>query len=260
MIQNRSAASGWRGATTITTLASAGSSGKHSGNILRSLASNSCEPRGLAINPVGQNGQRERRDRPPVHPPALVLRHRLDSRLVEACILRRLRHLCRFLEFGRGSPASSSTSLSPWTVGSQSFEVGACRATRRWRAVLAPKLAVLSVLEQPVRLGHSDKMERFIFTVIREAELTSATWDTIWRMFLWSTDVMLGRSRLRKMERCGPRPRRGKCWRKVEVLRHPKQRERQHVLALHSQHRDSRLVVHRSHKPSNSQDARVSGA
>ena len=32
------------GATTSTTLASAGSSGKHSGNILRSLASNFCEP------------------------------------------------------------------------------------------------------------------------------------------------------------------------------------------------------------------------
>ena len=42
-------------------------------------------------------------------------------------------------------------------------------------------------------------MERFIFTVIREAELTSATWDTIWKKFQWSMDVMLGRSRLRKM-------------------------------------------------------------
>ena len=56
-------------------------------------------PRGLAINPVRLSGQRERRDRPPVHPPAFVFRHRLDSRLVEACILRRLRHLRRFLEF-----------------------------------------------------------------------------------------------------------------------------------------------------------------
>ena len=44
--------------------------------------------------------------------------------------------------FGRGSPASSSTSLSPWTLGSHSFEDGACRTTRRWRVVLAPKLAV----------------------------------------------------------------------------------------------------------------------
>ena len=35
-----------QGATTITTLASAGSSGKHSGNILRSLASNFCGPAG----------------------------------------------------------------------------------------------------------------------------------------------------------------------------------------------------------------------
>ena len=145
-----------QGATTITTLASAGSSGKHSGNIFRSLASNFCEPRGLAINPVGQNGQCERRDRPPVHPPAFVLRHRLDSRLVEACILRRLRHLRRFLEFGRGSPASSLTSLPPWTLGSHSFEDGACRTTRRWPAVLAPKFAVRSVLEQLVWLGHND--------------------------------------------------------------------------------------------------------
>ena len=102
-------------------------------------------PRELAIIPVGQNGQRERRNRPPVHPPAFVLRHRLDSRLVEACILRRLRHLRRFLEFGRGLPASSSTSLPPWTLGSHSFEDGACRTTRRWRVVLAPKLAVRGV-------------------------------------------------------------------------------------------------------------------
>ena len=162
-----------------------------------------------------QNGQRERRNRPPVHPPAFVLRHHLDSRLVEACILRRLRHLRRFLEFGRGSPASSSTSLPPWTLGSHSFEDGACRTTLRWRVVLAPKLAVRSVLEQLVWLGNNNKMERFIFTVIREAELKSATWDTSWKMFLWSMDVMLGRSRLRKMGRCGLRPRRCKCLRKV---------------------------------------------
>ena len=58
-------------------------------------------------------------------------------------------------------------------------------------------------------------MERFIFTVSRKAELTSATWDTIWKMFLWSMDVMLRRSRLRKMGRCGLRARRDKCWRKV---------------------------------------------
>ena len=152
-VQHLADAAEWQGATTITTLARAGSSGKHSGNILRSLASNFCEPRGLAINPGEQNGQRERRDRPPVHPPAFVLRHRLDSRLVEACILRRLRHLRRFLEFGRGSPASSSTSLPPWTLGSHSFEDGACRTTRRWRVVLAPKLAVRSVLDSLFGLG-----------------------------------------------------------------------------------------------------------
>ena len=204
---------------------------------------------GLAVNPVGQNGQRERRDRPPVHLPAFVLRHRLDSRLVEACILRRPRHLCRFLEFGRGSPASSSTSLPPWTLGSHSFEDDACRTTRRWRAVLAPKLAVRGVLEQLVSLGNNDKMERFIFFVIRKAELTSATWDTSWKMFLWSMDVMLRRSRLRKMggvaedqggASVGARWERG-------AQGHPKHRERQHVLAWHGQHRDSRLVVHRSH-------------
>ena len=34
-------------------------------------------------------------------------------------------------------------------------------------------------------------------------------------MFLWSMDVMLRRSRLRKMGRCDLRPRRDKCWRKV---------------------------------------------
>ena len=70
------------------------------------------------------------------------------------------------------------------------------------------------VLEQHVWLRHNDLMERVIFTV---AELTSATWDTIWKMFSWSMDVMLGRSRLRKMGRCGLRPRRGKCWRKEEA-------------------------------------------
>ena len=74
-----------------------------------------------------------------------------------------------FWKFGRGSPASSSTSLPPWTLGSHSFEDGACRTTRRWRVVLAPKLAVRSVLEQLVWLRNNDKMERFIFFVIRKA-------------------------------------------------------------------------------------------
>ena len=55
--------------------------------------------------------------------------------------------------------------------------------------------------------------------VIRKAELTSATWDTIWKIFLWSMDVMLGVA-FAKMGRCGLRLRRCKCWRKVgsEVL------------------------------------------
>ena len=99
-------------------------------------------------------------------------------------------------------------------LGSHSFKDGACRTTRSWRVALAPKLAVRSVLEQLVWLGNSDWVERFIFGVIRKAELTSATWDTIWKIFLWSMDVMLGVA-FEKMGRCDPRLGRGKCWRKV---------------------------------------------
>ena len=160
-----------------------------------------CDLRGLAINPVCGNGQCEQPS------PAHVLRHSLDGMLFEACILRRLRHLRRFVEFGRGSPASSSTSLPPWTL-SNSFEDGACRTSRRWRVVLATRLAVRSVLEQLAWLGQSDLMKRFIFTVIRKVELTSATWDTIWKKFWFSLDVMLWKrspSPDRQMVWCGPR-------------------------------------------------------
>ena len=205
---------------------------------------------------MGQNGQRERRDR---HPPAFVLRHLFDSVHFSATTTpaqisgksaegrQHLRqHLCH-----RG------------TLGSHSFEDGACRATRRWRAVLAPKLAVRSVLEQPVRLGHSDKMERFIFTVMRKAELTSATWDTIWKMFLWSMDVMLGRSRLRKMEWCGLRPWRGKCWRKVgaRCSRSPENNANDNMCWLCVASTGIQdLLYTGATQPRNSQDARVSGS
>ena len=128
-----------QGATTITTLASAGSSGKHSGNILRSLASNFCEP--PAGSPSIQWDKMASVNDEIDHP--FILHLFFDTAWTAGLLKRAFfgdYDTCAdFWNSARGSPASSSTSLPPWTLGSHSFQDSACRTTRRLRVVLAPK-------------------------------------------------------------------------------------------------------------------------
>ena len=106
-------------------------------------------------------------------------------------------------------------------------------------------------------------MERFIFGVIHKAELTSATWDTIWKIFLWSMDVMLGRSRFRKNGAVWPETKEVQVFAQggSEVLNVTRNNANDNMcwLCIASTGIQDLLYTGAT-QPCNSQDARVSGA